>query len=59
MLSKKTQYALQALSYMVGKGTDAPILIAEISTEKKIPLKFLEVKKENMADTSLRSLLKK
>ena len=42
MLSKKTQYALQALSYMVGKGTDAPILIAEISTEKKIPLKFLE-----------------
>ena len=42
MLSKKTQYALQALSYMVGKGTDAPILIAEIAEEKKIPLKFLE-----------------
>ncbi len=42
MLSKKTQYALQALSYMVGKGTDAPILIAEIADEKKIPLKFLE-----------------
>jgi Rrf2 family protein len=42
MLSKKTQYALQALSYMVGKHTDAPILIAEIAQEKNIPLKFLE-----------------
>jgi Rrf2 family protein len=42
MLSKKTQYALQALSYMVGKHTESPILIAEIAEEKKIPLKFLE-----------------
>ena len=42
MLSKKTQYALQALSYMVGKKTESPILIAEIAEEKKIPLKFLE-----------------
>ena len=42
MLSKKTQYALQALSYMAGKNTDAPILIAEIADQKKIPLKFLE-----------------
>jgi Rrf2 family protein len=42
MLSKKTQYALQALSYMAGKSTDAPILIAEIAEQKKIPLKFLE-----------------
>ncbi len=42
MLSKKTQYALQALSYMAGKNTDAPILIAEIAEQKKIPLKFLE-----------------
>jgi Rrf2 family protein len=42
MLSKKTQYALQALSYMVGKQTESPILIAEIAEEKKIPLKFLE-----------------
>jgi hypothetical protein len=42
MLSKKTQYALQALSYMVGKKTASPILIAEIAEEKKIPLKFLE-----------------
>ena len=42
MLSKKTQYALQALSYMVEKGTEAPILIAEIAAKKNIPLKFLE-----------------
>ena len=42
MLSKKTQYALQALTYMVGKGTESPILIAEIAEAKNIPLKFLE-----------------
>ena len=42
MLSKKTQYAFQALSFMAQiKGND-PILIAEISKKKKIPLKFLE-----------------
>jgi len=42
MLSKKTQYALQALSYMVEKYTDDPILIAEIARQKNIPIKFLE-----------------
>ena len=42
MLSKKTQYALQALSYMVEKHTDDPILIAEIAHQKNIPIKFLE-----------------
>ena len=42
MLSKKTQYALQALSYMAGEKSDTPILIAEIAQEKNIPLKFLE-----------------
>lgn len=42
MLSKKTQYALKALSYMAGKKSDTPILIAEIAQEKNIPLKFLE-----------------
>lgn len=42
MLSKKTQYALQALSYMVEKHSDDPILIAEIASEKNIPIKFLE-----------------
>lgn len=42
MLSKKTQYALQALSYMVEKNSEFPILIAEIAAAKNIPLKFLE-----------------
>ena len=42
MLSKKTQYALQALSYMAQQPENEPILIAEISQKRKIPLKFLE-----------------
>ena len=37
MLSKKTQYALQALAYMVEHQEATPILIAEISTKKNIP----------------------
>ena len=42
MLSKKTQYALQALSYMAEQGGMKPILIAEIAEVKNIPIKFLE-----------------
>lgn len=42
MLSKKTQYALKALTYMAERKKDGPVLIAEISKKKKIPLKFLE-----------------
>jgi Rrf2 family protein len=42
MLSKKTQYAFKALIYLAEKSENAPILIAEISKKKKIPLKFLE-----------------
>jgi Rrf2 family protein len=42
MLSKKTQYAFQALSYMAQQPANEPILIAEIAKKKKIPLKFLE-----------------
>lgn len=42
MLSKKSQYALRALSYLVGKKEEGPVLISDISTEKKIPIKFLE-----------------
>ena len=41
MLSKKTQYAFQALSYMAQQKNNEPILIAEIAKKKKIPLKFL------------------
>lgn len=42
MLSKKTQYAFQALMYLAQKSNNEPVLIAEISKKKKIPLKFLE-----------------
>lgn len=42
MLSKKTQYALKALTFMAERKKDGPILIAEIAKKKKIPLKFLE-----------------
>ena len=42
MLSKKSQYALKALSYLVEKQNEGPILISEIAEKKKIPLKFLE-----------------
>jgi Rrf2 family protein len=42
MLSKKSQYAFQALMYMAENETRGPILIAEIAQKKKIPLKFLE-----------------
>ena len=42
MLSKKSQYALRALSFLVEKKDHGPVLISEIATEKKIPIKFLE-----------------
>ena len=42
MLSKRSQYALKALSYLTEKYQDGPVLISEIAKKKKIPLKFLE-----------------
>lgn len=42
MLTKKSQYAFKALSYLAEKEKDGPVLISEISEKKKIPLKFLE-----------------
>ena len=56
MLSKKSQYALKALSYLVEKQNEGPILISEIAEKKKIPLKFLEnilleLKKANILDS--------
>jgi Rrf2 family protein len=42
MLSKKSQYAFKALTYLSGKYNEGPVLISEISRKKKIPLKFLE-----------------
>ena len=42
MLSKKSQYAFKALTYLSEKFNEGPILISEIAKKKKIPLKFLE-----------------
>jgi Rrf2 family protein len=57
MLSKKTQYAFKALMYLAERNEEGnPILIAEISKKKKIPLKFLEnilleLKKANILES--------
>lgn len=42
MISKKTQYGLKALGYLASYYGKGPILIAEVSDKKKIPIKFLE-----------------
>jgi len=42
MLSKKTRYAFRALTYLGENYGKGPILISDISSRKKIPLKFLE-----------------
>lgn len=42
MLSKKTQYAFHALTYLAENINKGPILISEISDERRISLKFLE-----------------
>ncbi len=42
MLSKKTQYAFHALTYLAEKEGKGPVLISEISQERKISIKFLE-----------------
>lgn len=42
MLSKKSQYAFKALSYLAARFNQGPVLISEIARKKKIPLKFLE-----------------
>jgi Rrf2 family protein len=42
MLSKKTQYALRAVSYLAARYNAGPVQISEIAEKKNIPLKFLE-----------------
>ncbi|OEJ99520.1 RrF2 family transcriptional regulator [Roseivirga misakiensis] len=42
MLSKKTQYAFHALTYLADNYSKGPVLISEISQERQISLKFLE-----------------
>ena len=56
MLSKKTQYALKALGYLAARYGQGPVLISEISINKKIPIKFLEtilleLKQKNILDS--------
>lgn len=42
MLSKKTQYAFKALMHLAQQKEGEPVLIAEVSQKRNIPLKFLE-----------------
>ena len=42
MLSKKSQYAFKALTYLSERYEKGPVLISEIASKKNIPLKFLE-----------------
>ena len=56
MISQKTKYALKALGYLASLYGKGPILIAEISLKKKIPIKFLEtillqLKQKNILDS--------
>jgi Rrf2 family protein len=56
MLSKKSQYAFKALSFLAERYEKGPVLISDIARKKKIPLKFLEnilleLKKEGILDS--------
>lgn len=42
MLSKKTKYGLNALVNLAKKFDQGPVLIADLSSEERIPQKFLE-----------------
>lgn len=42
MITKKTKYALRALTYLAKAEGRGPILIAELAREERIPRKFLE-----------------
>lgn len=42
MISKKTKYGLKALGYLADLYGKGPVLIADISKKKMIPIKFLE-----------------
>jgi Rrf2 family protein len=42
MLSKKTQYALRALTYLALNYDGEPVKISTIAIKQRIPLKFLE-----------------
>ena len=43
MLAQKTRYALRSLLYLVERGGDAPVQLAEIASTQQIPSKYLEL----------------
>jgi Rrf2 family protein len=56
MLNKKTQYAIKALIFLAEHEPQTPVLISDIASKKKIPLKFLEnilleLKKEGILES--------
>ncbi|MBC7937120.1 MAG: Rrf2 family transcriptional regulator [Rhizobacter sp.] len=56
MISKKTKYAMKALGHLASLYGEGPVLIADISEKKKIPIKFLEtillqLKQKNILDS--------
>jgi len=42
MISKKTKYALRALSYLAQQPDNRPVLIADLAESANVPRKFLE-----------------
>jgi len=42
MISKKTKYALKALTHLAGQPSSQPVLISELAKAENIPKKFLE-----------------
>ena len=56
MLTQKAKYGLKALGYLARHYTQGPLLIADIATAEKIPIKFLQsilllLKKNNILDS--------
>ncbi|MBS1741779.1 MAG: Rrf2 family transcriptional regulator [Bacteroidetes bacterium] len=42
MIANKTKYGLKALGYLAARYGEGPVLISQIASAKKIPVKFLE-----------------
>ncbi len=58
MLSKKTKYALHALTFLAKSSGNGPVLISEIASKNNIPRKFLEsilleLKKNGVLDSKM------
>jgi Rrf2 family protein len=55
MLTRKTKYALNALSYLAKAQHRGPVLIAELAREERIPKKYLE---RILLDLKVRGILR-